>query len=34
MPRFERVAAEIVGEDGLTVFRARRPEKGDAPERK
>ena len=34
MPRFERVAAEIVGEDGLTVFRARRPGKGDAPERK
>jgi len=34
MPRFERVAAEIVGEDGLTVFRTRRPEKGDAPERK
>jgi diaminohydroxyphosphoribosylaminopyrimidine deaminase/5-amino-6-(5-phosphoribosylamino)uracil reductase len=33
MPRFERVAAEIVGEDGLTVFRSRRPGKGDAPER-
>jgi diaminohydroxyphosphoribosylaminopyrimidine deaminase/5-amino-6-(5-phosphoribosylamino)uracil reductase len=24
MPRFERLAAEIVGEDGVTVFRARR----------
>jgi diaminohydroxyphosphoribosylaminopyrimidine deaminase/5-amino-6-(5-phosphoribosylamino)uracil reductase len=34
MPRFERVAAEIVGEDGLTLFRARRPGKGDTPERK
>jgi diaminohydroxyphosphoribosylaminopyrimidine deaminase/5-amino-6-(5-phosphoribosylamino)uracil reductase len=25
MPRFERVSSEIVGEDQVTVFRARRP---------
>ena len=33
MPRFERLAAEIVGEDGVTVFRARRPAEDGAPER-
>jgi diaminohydroxyphosphoribosylaminopyrimidine deaminase/5-amino-6-(5-phosphoribosylamino)uracil reductase len=32
MPRFERLAAEIVGEDGVTVFRARRPAEDGAPE--
>jgi diaminohydroxyphosphoribosylaminopyrimidine deaminase/5-amino-6-(5-phosphoribosylamino)uracil reductase len=32
MPHFERVAAELVGEDRVTVFRARRPALGDAPE--
>jgi diaminohydroxyphosphoribosylaminopyrimidine deaminase/5-amino-6-(5-phosphoribosylamino)uracil reductase len=26
VPRFERLTAEIVGEDGMTVFRTRRPE--------
>jgi diaminohydroxyphosphoribosylaminopyrimidine deaminase/5-amino-6-(5-phosphoribosylamino)uracil reductase len=31
MPRFERLTAEIVGEDGMTVFRTRRPE-DSAPE--
>jgi diaminohydroxyphosphoribosylaminopyrimidine deaminase / 5-amino-6-(5-phosphoribosylamino)uracil reductase len=31
MPHFERLTAEIVGEDGVTVFRARRPE-DSAPE--
>jgi diaminohydroxyphosphoribosylaminopyrimidine deaminase/5-amino-6-(5-phosphoribosylamino)uracil reductase len=34
MPRFERLATETVGEDGVTVFRARRPATGDAPEPK
>jgi diaminohydroxyphosphoribosylaminopyrimidine deaminase / 5-amino-6-(5-phosphoribosylamino)uracil reductase len=34
MPQFERIGAEIIGEDGLTVFRARRPREGDARERK
>lgn len=33
MPRFERVSAEIVGDDTLTVFRARRPASGSTPER-
>jgi diaminohydroxyphosphoribosylaminopyrimidine deaminase/5-amino-6-(5-phosphoribosylamino)uracil reductase len=32
MPRFERLTAEIVGEDGMTVFRTRRLE-DSAPER-
>ena len=34
MPQFERIGAEIIGEDGLAVFRARRPREGDARERK
>jgi diaminohydroxyphosphoribosylaminopyrimidine deaminase/5-amino-6-(5-phosphoribosylamino)uracil reductase len=34
MPHFERLAVEIVGEDGFAVFRARRPAAGDAPEPK
>jgi diaminohydroxyphosphoribosylaminopyrimidine deaminase / 5-amino-6-(5-phosphoribosylamino)uracil reductase len=32
MPRFERLAAEVVGEDGVTVFRARRRAEEGAPE--
>jgi diaminohydroxyphosphoribosylaminopyrimidine deaminase/5-amino-6-(5-phosphoribosylamino)uracil reductase len=34
MPHFERLATETVGEDGVTVFRARRRATGDAPEPK
>ena len=34
MPHFDRLATETVGEDGVTVFRARRPATGDAPEPK
>jgi diaminohydroxyphosphoribosylaminopyrimidine deaminase/5-amino-6-(5-phosphoribosylamino)uracil reductase len=32
MPRFERLATEIVGQDGVTVFRARRRAEDGAPE--
>src|SRR5205807_5925352 len=34
MPHFERLATERIGEDAVTVFRARRPAEGDAPEPK
>ena len=32
MPRFKQIAAAIVGEDRVAVFRPRRPGEGDAPE--
>jgi diaminohydroxyphosphoribosylaminopyrimidine deaminase/5-amino-6-(5-phosphoribosylamino)uracil reductase len=34
MPRFERLATEFVGEDAMTVFRARRPSEDGTPEQR
>jgi hypothetical protein len=34
MPRFERLATEFVGEDAMTMFRARRPTEDGTPEQR
>jgi diaminohydroxyphosphoribosylaminopyrimidine deaminase/5-amino-6-(5-phosphoribosylamino)uracil reductase len=34
MPRFERLATELVGEDVMTLFRARRLAEDDRPEQR